>query len=154
MKDTNRASTCVICSKSGLDENGRFMAFTRNDLNYVYRIDFDRDPEEVLLHRALPQIGRTKAFLSLMSQMRFADAEMFLKGEDEDSNGAKLDPNVTYRDGEMTALHMAAMNNDVEGIQLLLYYGADKSLVGDGKTALGWARELGCRDAVAELSKP
>lgn len=130
------------------------MVCARNDGGWEHSFDLNREIDEKLLHRAVPHSGRTEAFLSFMSQMEFGEAEKYLKGEDENSNGAKLDPNVTYPDGEMTALHMAAMNNDTEGMQLLLRYGADKSLVGDGKTALGWARELGCQDAVALLSKP
>ncbi|KAF2278240.1 uncharacterized protein EI97DRAFT_456671 [Westerdykella ornata] len=75
------------------------------------------------------------ASLSLMSQMEFDDAELFLKGEDPGANG-KLHPNVCYDSGGMTATHMAALNDDVKGVELLLKYGADKDLKSeDGKAS-------------------
>lgn len=91
------------------------------------------------------------AFLSLMSQMEFSDAELFLKGEDPDANG-KMDPNVCYDSGRMTAMHMAALNDDVEGIQLLLKYGADKEFKSeDGQTALDMAKAQNSKRVIALL---
>lgn len=84
--------------------------------------------------------------------MEFSDAELFLKGEDPDAGG-KLDPNVCYDGGGVTALHMAALNDDVEGIQLLLKYGADKDFKSeDGQTALDMAREAHSERAIALLT--
>lgn len=51
-----------------------------------------------------------------------------LKGEDELGNGEWLSPDVMYETGQMTAMHMATLNDDVEGVQLLLRYGADPLL--------------------------
>ena len=91
-------------------------------------------------------------FLSLMSQMEFSDAELFLKGEDPDAGG-KLNPNVCYDSGGVTALHMAALNDDMEGIQLLLKYGADKDFKAEnGQTALDMAREANSERAIALLT--
>lgn len=91
-------------------------------------------------------------FLSLMSQMEFSDAELFLKGEDPDATG-KLDPNVCYDSGGITAMHMAALNDDVEGIRLLLRYGADKDLESeDGQTALDMAKAQNSTRAIALLT--
>ena len=86
-----------------------------------------------------------------MSQMEFADAELFLKGEDPDANG-KMDPNVCNNSGRMTAMHMAALNDDVEGIQLLLKYGADKELKSeDGQTALDMAKAQNSKKVIASI---
>lgn len=89
-------------------------------------------------------------FLSLMSQMEFADAELFLKGEDPDADGVPLDPNVCYESGGMTAMNMAALNDDVEGVELLLRYGADRGFrTEDGDTALDLARSTGAKGVIA-----
>ena len=104
------------------------------------------------LEEAHPDIRRKDAFLSFKAQMDFDIAEKFLTGEDEDSHGEKLDPNVYYKTGRVTALHMAALNDDAKGIELLLRYGADKEFGSeDGHTALAIAVEGGCERAIALL---
>lgn len=85
-----------------------------------------------------------------MARGQFSKAELFLKGEDRGANG-KLDPNVRYEGGMMTAMHMAALHNDGEAIQLLLKYGADKGLRADGQTALEMAKEMNAKRVVALL---
>ena len=53
----------------------------------------------------------------------------------------------------MTALHFAALDDNVEGIRLLLRYGAERRLVSErGETALDMARRVGAMNAVALLS--
>ena len=48
-----------------------------------------------------------------------------MKGEDEGANGEKIDPNVRYEGGSnMTALHMAAMNDELATSFALTYGGA------------------------------
>ena len=87
-----------------------------------------------------------------MSQMEFSDAELFLKGEDPGANG-RLDPNVCYDRGRMTAMHMAALNDDVEGIQLLLKYGADKDFKSEeSETALDMAKAQNSKRVIALLT--
>ena len=87
-----------------------------------------------------------------MSMMQFPDAELFLKGEDAGAK-EKMDPNVCYKMGRMTAMHMAALNDDIEGIRLLLKYGADKEFKSDdGQTALDMAREQNSKRVIALLT--
>lgn len=101
--------------------------------------------------QANPEAEREMAFLSLMSQMEYSDAELFLRGENPDATG-KMDPDVCYKSGRMTAMHMAALNDDVEGIQLLLKYGADKDFKSeDGHTALDMAKAENSKRVIALL---
>lgn len=88
-----------------------------------------------------------------MSQMEFDEAEKMLKGEDDLGNGERLNPNVTYEGGQTTAMHMAALNDDIEGVELLLRYGADPLLEDEsGQTALQMARDLDARKVIPLLT--
>lgn len=83
--------------------------------------------------------------------MEFAEAEKFLKGEDGMQEG-KLSPNVAYDFGGQTAMHMAAYNDDIEGVKLLLCYGADKNIKDeDGRTALDCAKQVDAKGVIALL---
>ena len=85
--------------------------------------------------------------------MEFDEAEKMLKGEDQGANGERLSPDVTYETGQTTAMHMAALNDDVEGVQLLLGYGADPLLQDEsGQTALQMAREQDARKVIPILA--
>ncbi|KAL6715377.1 hypothetical protein ACLMJK_007643 [Lecanora helva] len=87
-----------------------------------------------------------------MACMEFGEAEKFLKGEDGLGGGLPLSPNVTYETGGQTALHMAALNNDVEGAQLLLRYHVDKEIKDDdGNTALDGAKMVDAKDMIRLL---
>ena len=84
--------------------------------------------------------------------MDFDEAEKMLKGEDELGNGERLSPDVTYETGQTTALHMAALNDDVEGVELLLRYGADPLLKDESEqTALQMARDADARKVIPLL---
>jgi hypothetical protein len=151
-----------------LDANGEFIVEVQNEHGSVGDIDFGAEIDEVLfykvcrlsgaslrasIHRvqAHPEVERKQTFLWLMSQMEFDEAELFLKGEDPGANG-KLDPNVCYSAGRMTSMHMAALNDDVEGVQLLLKYGADKEFKSeDGETALDMAKADDSKRVIALL---
>jgi hypothetical protein len=61
---------------------------------------------------ANPEIRRKGRFFSLINQGDSAEAEDLLKGEDEGANGEKIDPNIRYEEGNMTAFHMAALNDE------------------------------------------
>ena len=61
---------------------------------------------------AHPEARRKERFLGLMSQGDFVDAEILLKGEDQGADGSKMDPDVVYEAGRMTAMHMAALNDE------------------------------------------
>lgn len=83
--------------------------------------------------------------------MDFDDVEKFLKGEDS-PGVCKLSPDVRYPTGGQTALHMAALNNDVKGVQLLLRYGADKGIEDeDGQAALDMAKNVGAKEVYTLL---
>ncbi len=113
----------------------------RTENGFVGRTDLGRDIDEQAYFKSHPEAERAQLFLSLMAQSEYEDAEMILKGEDEDENGRPVDPNVTYETGGTTAMHMAALNNDTEGVQLLLKYGADRKIKDeDGNTALDLAK--------------
>ena len=91
-------------------------------------------------------------FLISMSFMNFSEAETLLKGEDPDGRG-KVDPNACYPLSRVTAMHMEAGNDDVEGVQLLLKYGADKEFKSsDGLTALDIAKQRDAKKVVALLT--
>ena len=124
----------------------------RTENGFASTMDLGRDIDEHAYLEANPEVRRVQAFLSLMSQMEFEEAEKFLKGEDELGNGRKLDPNVTYETGGTTAMHMAALNDDAEGVRLLLRYGADKEVKDDdGQMALDMAGMVDAKTVIALL---
>ena len=91
-------------------------------------------------------------FLTSMAFMNFSKAEPLLKGEDPDGKG-KVDPNACYPRSRVTAMHMAAGNDDVEGVRLLLKYGADKEFKSsDGQTALDIAKQRDAKKVIALLT--
>ncbi|KAF2175157.1 ankyrin [Zopfia rhizophila CBS 207.26] len=142
---------CALCRQSVLNSKGEFIVQVRNEGGFISGFDFGDEIDRHLFYKANPEAEREMTFLSLMSQMDFSDAELFLKGEDPDANG-KMDPNVCYSSGRMTAMHMAALNDDVEGIQLLLKYGADKEFKSeDGQTALDMAKAENSKRVIALL---
>ena len=95
---------------------------------------------------AHPEERFKTAFLSLMAQSEFEDAEKLLT-ENE------VDVNCAYVPGGQTAMHMAAMSDDLEGIQFLLRHGANPHVKDDsGLTPLDDAKEMDAKRAVALLS--
>ncbi len=132
---------CALCRAKVSDGEGSFWVTVRTENGFVGRTDLGRDIDEQAYFKSHPEAERAQLFLSLMAQSEYEDAEMILKGEDEDENGRPVDPNVTYETGGTTAMHMAALNNDTEGVQLLLKYGADRKIKDeDGNTALDLAK--------------
>lgn len=92
-------------------------------------------------------------FLFLTVQREFEEAEKILRGEDAIENGNELCPEVCYVQGGVTAMHMAAINDDAEGVRLLLRYGVDKDFKDEkGYTALDFAKRHNARAIVALLS--
>jgi len=103
-----------------------------------------------------PQERRKNVFLDLMAQGEHSEAEKFLAGQDslmgEGEGGIR--PDVCYEGGSTTAMHVAALNDDVTGVSLLLRYGADKGVrTEDGFTALDLARSQGADSVVALLEQ-
>ena len=132
---------CALCQQNVLNADGDFNVYVQNEGSSSSSIDFGQLIDEEIYLTANPALRRKNDFLSLMSQMEFKPAELFLKGEYEGFEGKGIDPNVCYEGGKMTAMHMAALNDDVEGVKLLLQYGADKNFKAeDGQTALDMAK--------------
>ena len=143
---------CALCRANVLSANGDFIVFVRTENGFEGGIDLGQDIDEAAYYKANPEAERAETFLSLMAQMDFDDAEKFLKGEDG-PGVSKLSPDVTYPTGGQTAMHMAALNNDVKGVQLLLRYGADKEARDDdGQTALDMAKDVGAKELFTLLS--
>ena len=142
---------CTTCGANDLDTNGRYMVGVTTENGFAGSIDLGNDIDEQSFLKAKPDVARAQGFLSLMAQMDFTEAKTFLDGEDGMGEG-KLSPDVRYETGGQTAMHMAAYNNDVEGVELLLRYGADKRIRDEsGQTALDCAREVEAGDVVALL---
>lgn len=142
---------CAMCRANVLDNSGRYIINIKTENGYTGSMDLGKDIDEQAFLEANPDVARAQVFLSLMSQTDFIEAETLLKGEDGMREG-KLSPNVTYEYGGQTAMHMAAYNDDIEGIQLLLRYGADKSIKDEsGQTALDCAKEVKAMDVIALL---
>lgn len=148
----NERQRCPLCHANVLDSNGDFLVGTKTENGFAGQINLWQDIDEAVYLKTNPQAKRTQFFLSLMAQMDFDEAEKFLKGEDGLGTG-KLSPDVTYSSGGQTALHMAALNNDLEGVRLLLRYGASKGIKDeDGQTALDLAKLVEAKDLFALLS--
>ena len=148
----NARQRCPLCRANVLDANGNFIVVVKTENGFVGQIDLGRDIDEAVYLKANPQAERAQTFLSLMAQMEFDEAEKFLKGDDGQGMG-KLNPNVTYPSGGQTAMHMAALNNDVQGVQLLLRYGASKDIKDeDGQTALDMAKLVEAKELFTLLS--
>lgn len=144
---------CAVCRAKVSDSNGSFWVTVQTENGFVSQIDLGRDIDEQTYLQAHPEVERAQSFLGLMSQMDFEDAESMLKGEDDLGNGQPLDPNVTYETGGTTAMHMAALNDDTEGVRLLLKYGADKDVKDeDGKTALDMAKDVDAKAVITLLT--
>ena len=146
-------SRCALCHANVLSSSGAFIVTVRTETGYVSTIDLGREIDDQLHFQAHPDAQRAQVFLSLMAQMDFDEAEKMLKGEDELGDGERLNPDVRYETGQTTALHMAALNDDVEGVKLLLRYGADPLLQDEnGQTSLQMAREVDARKVIPLLA--
>ena len=144
----NARQRCSLCRANVLDHDGNFIVKMTTENGCLGDFDLGAEIDERTYLEAHPDVDRAETFLSLMAQVEFAEAEKFLKGEDGMGEG-KLDPNVGYSVGGQTALHMAAVNNDVEGVTLLLRYGADKEMKDDeGWTALRYAQDGDAREVI------
>lgn len=148
----NTRSQCALCRADVLDSSGAFIVTVRTETGFTGTIDFGREIDDQLHFQAHPDAERAAVFFSLMSQMEFDEAEKMLKGEDDLGNGERLSPDVRYETGQVTAMHMAALNDDVGGVRLLLRYGADPRLQDEsGQTALQMAREQDTKEVIPLL---
>ncbi len=84
--------------------------------------------------------------------MDFDEAEKMLKGEDTLGNGIPLSPDVTHERDKWTALQMAASNDDIEGVELLLRYGADPLLEDESGCSRSSTQPLRCKCSIHTLS--
>jgi ankyrin repeat protein len=136
--------------------------------------DLGADLEEEEAMDANPHLKRERAFLELMKIQDHELAEKLLSGTD-DADGDEsstsyvqlmlnsyevlccflgpVDVNCRNDVDGQTALHIAAFNNDKDGINLLLRYGADKMTQNSsGQTALDLARRYNSINVIALLS--
>lgn len=144
---------CALCRANVLDNSGAFIVTVRTETGYIGTMELGQEIDEMLYFQAHPEVQRAQVFLSLMSQMEFDEAEKMLKGEDDLGNGERLSPDVTYETGQTTAMHMAALNDDIDGVELLLRYGADPLLEDEsGQTALQMARDQDARKVIPLLT--
>lgn len=144
---------CVLCRANVLDNRGAFIVTVRTENGSTGTMDLGREIDEQRYFQANPEAERAQVFLFLMSQMEFDEAEKLLKGEDDLGNGQRLSPDVTYETGQTTAMHMAALNDDIEGVELLLRYGANPLLEDEsGQTALQMARDQNARKVIPVLT--
>ncbi|KAM0749077.1 hypothetical protein T439DRAFT_349155 [Meredithblackwellia eburnea MCA 4105] len=83
------------------------------------------------------------------------EAEDEDEGDEEDDEGPlqPVDVNSVTSDGGLTALHLAAFNDDVEAVEMLLRHGARTNIRGakDGATALEIALQRGAMNAAKLL---
>lgn len=147
-------SHCPSCHSTTLNPSGDFLVTIRNEGGTIPNFDLGEEIEREAFLEENPRARRIEVFLSLMAQMEFEEAELFLRGEDGGGEGREpLSPNVVNEGESTTALHICSLNDDVEGVRLLLRYGADKGVVTeDGLTALDLARSQGAERVVALLS--
>lgn len=142
MLSAQARATCPHCRKNVLSPQGTFIVNVRNEGGLTEGFDMGREIDEELHLEANPELKREQAFLTLIQLRDFEEAETLLQGLDE--AGGKVDVNACFEGGQTTALHMAAMNDDVEALRLLLSHGADKDRRNeDGLTVLDLADTVG-----------
>ncbi|KAL6301334.1 hypothetical protein BKA93DRAFT_797774 [Sparassis latifolia] len=141
-------SRCPLCRQNTLDRNGTFVVEVRNEGGVTGGVDMGDVIDEEIYMDAHPQERYEEAFLSCMAMSEHEDAETLLTER-------SVNVNCTYKPGGQTALHMAAINGDMDGIRFLLGHGADRNFRDDaGMTPLDFARqgEADSAEAVAFLS--
>ncbi|MCJ1246098.1 hypothetical protein MMC30_003302 [Trapelia coarctata] len=145
---------CPVCRRPVLDARRKFTVVIRTGGGFARYEDLREDAEREAIRHANLYPRRRDCFIRSMKSEHYEIAEQYLKGVDEGANGAKLDPNVLSREGS-TAMHSAASYNRVEGMLLLLRYGADKNFKDSkGKTPSQWADIRGSQAALNLLSQP
>lgn len=106
--------SCPTCRKDVLtmtEEGEKLLVQVRNEGGVTTNYDLG---EEILSELALdsnPHLRRNQAFLTLMAQGDLEAAESFLRGDDSTDGLGPIDPNVTYEEGGLTALHVAAFSD-------------------------------------------
>ncbi|KAI0732082.1 hypothetical protein C8Q72DRAFT_162321 [Fomitopsis betulina] len=137
--DGDRAK-CPLCRGHTLDKRGRMIVGVTNEGGVQGGVDLGDIIDQEIFEESQPESWRLEqAFLGLMSQCDYEEAEELLR-----DRGVNV--NCTYPSGGQTALHMAAMNDDVEGVELLLKYGADKTQLDES----GWDAIRAARECEAE----
>ncbi|EGN99862.1 hypothetical protein SERLA73DRAFT_180111 [Serpula lacrymans var. lacrymans S7.3] len=138
-------SRCPLCRQNTLDRNGRFIVDVRNEGGFTGGMDLGEEIDEELYLDAHPEERYKIAFLGFMAQSDFDEAGLVLREHGVDVNSA-------YVPGGQTAMHMAALNDDVEGIQFLLQNGANPHTKDDtGMIPLDLARDVDAGRAVSML---
>jgi len=147
---TNRSS-CPACGSPTLSSSGLLIVTIRNEGGVTENFNLGAELDEEAFYDAHPQLKCARAFLGLMAQREFDAAAELLHSGDDGTEEISVDCRLS--DGGQTALHMAALNDDVEACILLLNWGASPDLQDEqGKTALAYAMEHGA-DAAASVLK-
>ena len=145
---------CPYCRASAFHAQGKYVVIECAKGGYGRYISLPEYIEQTVSLKAKLDVKRRAEFLDAMKAECYETAERYLSGDDVHGHGQKLDPNVKTESGD-TAMHSAALYNRVEGIRLLLRYGAEKNIRNNkGETPLNWAQTRVSRDAIALLSLP
>lgn len=151
MLSAQARATCPHCQENVLSPQGTFIVNVRNEGGLTEGFDMGREIDEEMHLEANPELKREQAFLTLIQLRDFEEAERLLLGSD-DGEGGRVDVNACFEGGQTTALHMAAMNDDVDALRLLLSHGADKERRNEDRlTALDLAESVGAVRAQSYL---
>ncbi|KAH7919733.1 ankyrin [Leucogyrophana mollusca] len=147
VKEGGDRSRCPLCRQNTLNQAGEFIVDVRNEGGFTGGFDLGETIDEEIFMDANPQEQHNQAFLSMMAFSNHEDAETMLN-----EHGA--DVNCTYPTGGQTAMHMAALNDDLEGVQFLLRHGARTDIRDEGgMTPLDMARSQGGQKVIDLLSR-
>lgn len=138
-------TSCPSCQNTLLT-NGTLLVTIRNEGGVTTRFDLGQDLEEQRMLQENPELARNEAFLS------FCFASDHEAMADLLTDGAQVD--AVQKETGMRGLHLCALNNDAQGIALLLRAGADRegrSL--DGNRPLDIAISEGSHDAAYALQQ-
>ncbi|TDL20333.1 hypothetical protein BD410DRAFT_378605 [Rickenella mellea] len=137
---------CPYCRGNPLTNDGHLIAIVKNEGGVTGGFDIGEafDDEKEMDAQPLSW-KKERALLSCLQFSELDEAEILLRDEG-------VSPDAFHEEGHMTALHMAAMNNDVEGARLLLRYGADVNIQAEtGQTAVQIGEEMDAKEFVRLL---
>ncbi|KAH7913490.1 hypothetical protein BJ138DRAFT_1146095 [Hygrophoropsis aurantiaca] len=148
VKEGGDRSCCPVCTQNTLDQGGYFIVDIKNEGGFTGDFDLGRAIDEDLALDADPQERYNQAFLHMMESSNYEDASILL-------NEKGVDVNCTYPEGGQTAMHMAALHDDVEGVLFLVRNGARIDLRDEvGMTPLDAASSQNGQRVIEFLSHP
>ncbi|GAO51420.1 ankyrin [Saitoella complicata NRRL Y-17804] len=138
--DGNDRTLCPECGETTLQRGGQLLVIVRNEGGVTAGFDLGAALDEEKFYDDNPALRREMAFLNMISMSELEAAQELLE------EGVDVD----CRDSETggTALHLAVVNGDEEGIMMLLGYGASREVRdSSGRTPADVAREMGAEAA-------